>query len=153
MKVVVAVDGSKSADAALEHILNSNYNSSTEFHLLHVVVPGFAEMAVAGIPDVVANEKAEEQIVLNGMESLLTEKLGARVSTQIVEGEVADTVTKVCNRINADEVIVPSHCRQGFSRFWLGSLAEEIVAAAPCSVLVLKTYRTPSSSTAISSTP
>ena len=60
MKLVVAIDGEQSAKSALAHILKEKYASETEIHLIHVIVPGFADAPVEGIPDVVAQEKEEE---------------------------------------------------------------------------------------------
>ncbi|MBX9688461.1 MAG: universal stress protein [Candidatus Obscuribacterales bacterium] len=138
MKIVVAIDGKQSADSALEFILKSKYDADSEFHLVHVIVPGFADAPVAGIPDVVAEEKAEEQGVLNDMATVLKNKLGISASTEILSGEAADVIAKVCKQIAADQAIVPSHARHGFSRIWFGSVADEIVDEAPCTVIVLK---------------
>ncbi len=138
MKIVVAIDGKLSADTALEHILKSKYDSTDEIHLLHVLVPGFADAPVAGIPDVVAEEKAEEKKILSEMARTLREKIGAKVSLEILSGETADVVAAVCKEFGADEAVVPSHARHGFSKLWFGSVADEIVDAAPCTVVVLK---------------
>lgn len=138
MKIVVAVDGKQSAQTALEHILGLKYDAGVEIHLVHVIVPGFADAPVAGIPDVVAEERAEEQSVLNEMSAVLKEKLNAVVTCSILSGETADVIAKVCKDFAADEAVVPSHARHGFSRLWFGSVADEIVDAAPCTVVVLK---------------
>lgn len=138
MKLVVAIDGQVSAHSALVHMLEEKYPSSTEVHLVHVIVPGFADAPVEGIPDVVAEEKAEEQAVLSGMARSLKESLGISATSEILNGEIAETIAQVCKKNAADEVIVPSHARHGFSRLWFGSAADEIVDAAPCTVIVLK---------------
>ncbi len=138
MKLVVAIDGEQSAQTALEHILKEKYASDTEMHLIHVIVPGFADAPNEGIPDVVAIEKKEEQAVLDNMARKLKESLNINASLEILEGETAQVISHACKQFDADEVIVPSHARHGFSRLWFGSVAEEIVGAAPCTVMVLK---------------
>lgn len=139
MKVVVAIDGQQSADTALEHILkHGQYGSDTVFHLIHVLVPGFADVAVEGIPDVVEEERREEQSVLGRIAAQLREKLGATSFAHILQGETAEVIADACRQLDADEAIVPSHARHGFSRLWFGSVADEIVDAAPCTVVVLK---------------
>ncbi|HEY9712586.1 MAG TPA: universal stress protein, partial [Chroococcales cyanobacterium] len=60
------------------------------------------------------------------------------VIAEIINGETADVIADVCKRIDADEALVPSHARHGFSRLWFGSVADDIVHAAPCTVVVLK---------------
>jgi nucleotide-binding universal stress UspA family protein len=138
MKLVVAIDSQESANAAKDHILKEGYAKGTEIHLVHAIIPGFADMPVQGIPDVVAEERVAEQKILDEVGAVLKEKVGAVVSTEIVYGEVAQVIADVCKKVNADSVLVPSHARKGFSRLWHGSVADEIVDEAPCTVIVLK---------------
>ncbi len=147
MKLVVAIDGENSAKSALEYILKEKYGQETEVHLIHVLVPGFADVKVEGIPDVVADERKEERAVLTRLANELKESLNITATTDIITGETAEVIAQVCRQIGADQVIVPSHARHGFSRLWFGSVADEIVDAAPCTVIVLKMSqaKTPSS--------
>lgn len=138
MEVVVAIDGEDCAKSALTHMLSKKYPSDTKVHLIHVIVPGFADVAVEGIPDVVDEERKEEQAVLAGLASTLKESLNISATVEIIQGETADVIAKACERYDADECIVPSHARHGFSRIWFGSVADEIADAAPCTVIVLK---------------
>jgi nucleotide-binding universal stress UspA family protein len=69
----------------------------------------------------------------------LKEKLGVKtITAEILTGETAEVIAEACKRFGADEVIVPTHARHGFSRFWFGSVADDIVDAAPCTAVVLK---------------
>lgn len=138
MKLVVAIDGEQSAQTAMAYILREKYASDTEIHLIHVLVPGFADAPNVGIPDVVAIERREEQNVLEHMARTLKESLNIDATTEILEGETAQVIAQACKKLDADEVIVPAHVRHGFSRLWFGSVSEEIVSAVPCSVVVLK---------------
>lgn len=138
MKVVVAIDGEESAKSALAHALKEKYASDTEMHLIHVIVPGFADAPVEGIPDVVEEERKEEQAVLDSMARSLKQSLNITATVEILSGEIADLIAKACEEYDADQCIVPSHARHGFSRIWFGSVADEIVDAAPCTVIVLK---------------
>ncbi len=138
MKLVVAIDGEQCAKTALAYILKQNYASDTQIHLVHVIVPGFADSPVEGIPDVVAEEKNEEASVLAHIQRMLKESLNIDATTDIVTGETAEVIAQACKHLNADEALVPSHARHGFSRLWFGSMADEIVDAAPCTVVVLK---------------
>lgn len=138
MKLVVAIDGEQSANTALAHILKEKYASDTQIHLIHVIVPGFADAPVAGFPDVVAQERKEEQVVLDHMARTLKESLNIDATADVLTGETAEVIAQACKQFGADEAIVPSHARHGFSRLWFGSVADEIVDAAPCTVVVLK---------------
>ena len=139
MKLVIAIDGQQSAETAFDHISKEKYDAEAEIHLVHVLVPGFADAPVEGIPDVVAEERKEELAVLDNLAHSLKEKLQVTVvTTEVLRGEIADVIADACERFSADEVIVPSHARHGFSRIWFGSVADDIVDAAPCTVIVLK---------------
>jgi len=138
MKVIVAIDSEESALAALKYIAAEKYGENSQIKLVHVMVPGFADAHYEGIPDVVAEEKNMELILLSKTARELHAKTGAIVSTAILSGETADTIAKACKDFGADEVIIPSHVRHGFSRLWFGSVADEIVDAAPCTAIVLK---------------
>lgn len=138
MNLVVAINDADSAKNALEYILKEKYSKDTIIHLVHVIPPGFAEAPVEGIPDVIAEERKDETILLENTAQSLRTALGITVSTAILTGEIADTIAKACKQFAADQVIVPSHARHGFSKIWFGSVADEIVDSAPCSVVVLK---------------
>ncbi|MBY0548323.1 MAG: universal stress protein [Candidatus Obscuribacterales bacterium] len=137
MKVVVAIDGQQSADSVLQHVAERNYGPETQVHLIHVITPMFADTHVDGIPDVVADEKKEEKTVLDNLAKGLKDKLGITATSAILSGETASVIAEECKRLSADELIVPSHHRHGFSRLWFGSVADAIVDAAPCATLVL----------------
>lgn len=138
MKLVVAIDDENSAKSALEYILKEKYAAETKIHLVHVLVPVFADAVVEGIPDVLGEDRKEAQVVLEQMERTLKASSHTNITTEIIPGEIAEVIAQVCKQFGADQVIVPSHARHGFSRLWFGSVADEIVDAAPCTVVVLK---------------
>ncbi|MBS1992754.1 MAG: universal stress protein [Cyanobacteria bacterium SZAS LIN-3] len=142
MKIVVAIDGEDSAKSALAELTARKYGSDTQVHLVHVIVPGFADVSTPGIPDNVAIEKAEEKTILEHLTASLKATLNITATSEISEGEVAQVIADACKKHGADEAIVPSHARHGFSRLWFGSVADEIVDAAPCTVVVLKMPQT-----------
>lgn len=138
MKVIIAIDGQDSADAALEHVVARNYGADTVMHLVHVIAPMFADTHVEGLPDVTSDERKEEQVILGSLASALKAKLGVQATTAILSGDIAPVIAEECKRFGADELIVPSHARHGFSKLWFGSVADNIVDEAPCATLVLK---------------
>lgn len=58
------------------------------------------------------------------------------VSTNVLVGDPVRTICEVGK--NHDLIVVGSHGRKGLSRFLLGSVSEEVVNCADCSVLVLR---------------
>jgi nucleotide-binding universal stress UspA family protein len=63
---------------------------------------------------------------------------GTRVDKRIEVGDVASTVCRVAEDLEADVVVVGSHGRTGLGRLLLGSVSEHIVRHAPCPVLVVR---------------
>jgi nucleotide-binding universal stress UspA family protein len=67
----------------------------------------------------------------------------ARGSRVVVSGTVAtgtpvETICRRAHEIDADLIVMTSHGRTGFSRAWLGSVADGVVRAASTPVLLLR---------------
>jgi nucleotide-binding universal stress UspA family protein len=139
MRLVVAIDSPESAKSALEYLTSGRYGKNDEIHLVHVVVPtGFADVTVAGLPDIMGEETRAEQKLLTEMATIIEDKLAVAPSVEVVIGEIAEVIANTCRTVGADEVIAPTHARHGLARLWYGSIADEIIETAPCTVVVLK---------------
>ena len=58
---------------------------------------------------------------------------------QIVsDGRAAEEIVRTAEQHGCDMIVMGTHGRSGFSRFLMGSVAEEVVRNAPCPVLTLK---------------
>jgi nucleotide-binding universal stress UspA family protein len=56
----------------------------------------------------------------------------------VLTGEPASSIHEVAKQCGAELIVIPSHNRSGFERWFLGSVAEYVLRDAPCPVLVLK---------------
>lgn len=65
------------------------------------------------------------------------EEMGVKIETELVTGIPAEEIVKYANE--NDLIIMANHGKKGIDRFMLGSVSEEVVRNAPCSVLVVKT--------------
>jgi nucleotide-binding universal stress UspA family protein len=74
------------------------------------------------------------------VKDLLTDPLfeGLEVEPVIVEGEPAHEIATAVRNYDIDLVTVVTHGRRGLARALWGSTAEEIIAEAPCPVLILR---------------
>lgn len=63
---------------------------------------------------------------------------GIEAHSLVRYGPVAQAVLEEATTQRADLIVIGSNIRRGFSRMLLGSVAEEIVANAPCPVLVVR---------------
>ena len=63
---------------------------------------------------------------------------GVPVEQLIEEGDPADTICRVAERLGVGAIVVGSHGRTGLRRLFLGSVSEHVVRHAPCPVLVVR---------------
>ena len=60
------------------------------------------------------------------------------IDAVIEEGDAADVICRVADRLSVDAVIIGSHGHTGLARLFLGSVSEHVVRHAPCTVLVVR---------------
>jgi nucleotide-binding universal stress UspA family protein len=65
-------------------------------------------------------------------------KAGVSAERRIVEGPAAAAIVREAEAVGAELIVVGSRGRTGLARLLLGSVAEKIVRAAACSVLVVR---------------
>ncbi len=108
---------------------------------LHVV-PAFEPMDVqpggpfepVGIVYPVGRDEVLEQL----RQTVAAAGLGAAAVALTAEaGEAAATIVDQAVGIRADLVVMGTHGRSGFDRFFLGSVAEKVLRKAPCPVLTV----------------
>jgi nucleotide-binding universal stress UspA family protein len=63
---------------------------------------------------------------------------GVSAETCLVTGRPADAICRMARRDEKTLVVMSSHGRTGFSRFWLGSVADAVVRGARTPVLVVR---------------
>jgi nucleotide-binding universal stress UspA family protein len=76
----------------------------------------------------------------SGAKDLLTDRLfdGVEVEPVFAEGDPAPEIGRGARNYNSDLITVVTRGRKGLSRAWAGSIAEEIIADAPCPVLAIR---------------
>lgn len=124
--VVVAVDDSPCAAAALDVALSIAHADGGRIHLVHAVP---------------ADEP--EPHPFSGMESIrataaAARKTGAGVFEYFQVGSAAAEICAFAERMRANLVAVGSHGRSGIARALMGSVAEGVVRRAPCPVVIAK---------------
>jgi nucleotide-binding universal stress UspA family protein len=60
------------------------------------------------------------------------------VHFSLLEGGAADAIDDHAKAIKADLIVITSHGRGAFARFWLGSVADKIIRHAPAPILVVR---------------
>jgi nucleotide-binding universal stress UspA family protein len=65
-------------------------------------------------------------------------RAGVRAQGLLVEGAPADRIVRAARSRRADLIVMGTHGRGGLARLFLGSVAERVVATAPCPVLTVR---------------
>ncbi len=108
-------------------------------YLLHVapILPALGEAAISEHVDSVEEDKARKM-----MEDLAQKHLHGMKHELIVRGafpsETAHAVVEVAKEIKADLIVMATHGRTGLPHFFMGSVTEGVMRAAPCPVLTIK---------------
>ncbi len=63
---------------------------------------------------------------------------GVKMSHELLEGPVVDTLADAIGAHGSDLVVLATHGRGGFSRFWLGSTATGLIRQSPAPLLLLR---------------
>jgi nucleotide-binding universal stress UspA family protein len=64
-------------------------------------------------------------------------KAGVAAKGLLLRGAPHEAILRAARSHRVSRVVVGTHGRRGFSRFFLGSVAARVVAASPCPVLVV----------------
>jgi len=65
-------------------------------------------------------------------------KSGVHASARMATGDPSVQIVRAARSIRADVIVIGTHGRRGVSRFLLGSVAERVIATAPCPVLTVR---------------
>lgn len=87
-----------------------------------------------------AGPAGSEQAVANALELLLSaaNRFELRGERRVVVGPAAQTIVATAEELKAELVVVGTRAHRGLPRVLLGSVAEEVIRRAPCSVLTVR---------------
>lgn len=144
-RILLAWDGSAAAERAANLLLSWPIFDDSIVRVVSVASggPDWASAVYwsSPTPDASITDAGEEpslrdhtRLAEEMMERLSQAGLGARAD--IREGDPADEILSVARAWQADLIVMGTHGRTGLQRLVLGSVAQHVVAHAPCSVLV-----------------
>jgi len=154
MKILMALDGSKSSQAAMRMIARHFQRKGTRIRVLHVVAPIRAYVSVDMIPHLVPKVEAIEQDRRKQAQQLVDraarqlEKAGFKTAGAVEEGDPKTKIIDHAESWRADLIVLGSHGAKGLGRFLLGSVSEGVSRHAGCSVEVVRSRETRGRATA-----
>jgi nucleotide-binding universal stress UspA family protein len=143
MNVLLGVDLSPHAEAALNFVLRMAWTAETTLVVVSVVHLPFMAYgeAAAFAPDDLSGlyetlEEAHREVASRSARRL--KDAGLLAEARLVHGDPREALIEEARRHRADLIVVGSHGRSGLTKLVMGSVASYVVTHAPCSVLVVK---------------
>jgi len=143
LRILVAVDGSKYSDAAIQQIMAQCRPLDSEIRVLHVIepMPLFPNVQGFGYApefEVVREEQVKlgEDVVSRAAQVL--RDAGYKVTTAVEEGFPKVVILDHATQWRADLIMLGSHGRKGLDHFLIGSVSEAVARHAPCSVQIAR---------------
>jgi nucleotide-binding universal stress UspA family protein len=149
--IVVALDGSKEAEAILPHVeaIARAFNSKVTFVCALPAVEGTLAGDVAISGSAIGGGSAgsiydtRDELGQDDASYLASTKAqwiarGFDAHCEEPQMRPAEAVVQIAKERNADLIAIATHARSGISRAMHGSITDQIVHTAPCAVLVLK---------------
>ena len=144
MKILLAVDGSKYSDAAVQAVVSQIHKDKAEVQIIEVVEPRIVstppQMAAGYEPELAELMKEQFKQAQQTVERAATtlKAAGFNTKTRVVEAEARTGILDIASEWHADLIVLGSHGRKGLQRFMLGSVAESVARGAYCSVLIVR---------------
>lgn len=147
MKILLATDGTKHGEAALDTIGVLNLTAGDEIKIISIVdmaVPLAVDMYAGYLASTTEIEKAMRENAEKVVDSAIEKARGmvgspeVSVSGAVSTGSPESRIVETAEEFGADLVIVGSHGYNRWERLLLGSVSDSVVHHAPCSVLVVR---------------
>jgi nucleotide-binding universal stress UspA family protein len=144
-KIVVTLDGSELAQAALAHAEALAQPLAAELTLLRVV-PNLAEEIRAAEPvlfegtrlDVQQQKLVDEAThwLQRQVDQMRHRHVNAKLAVEV--GQAPKQIVQYAQANNTDVIVMSTHGYSGFQRWLVGSVAQKVSATAPCAVLLVR---------------
>jgi nucleotide-binding universal stress UspA family protein len=147
MKVLVATDGTKQGESAIEMLRRLDFSDDDEIKVISVVdmaVPLAIDVYGGYLPDTTELEKVARENATRVLDTALTSVRSivgedrVKVSGEVLYGSPESRIVETAEHMVADLIIVGSHGYNRWERLLLGSVSDSVVHHAPCSVLVVR---------------
>lgn len=143
MKILLAIDGSKSSECVVNELKNITLNRDSEVIILSAVEKS---MPIVGEPFGGAVFEYEAQIEQQGLQAAkdivkeakerVEKDFGCYVKTEVVMGSPKYAIVEKAKEWNVDFIILGSHGYRLWERVLLGSVSTFVAQHAECSVVI-----------------
>lgn len=138
-KIFVPVDGSETAQRALQEAATLAKEQGAKLHLAHVVEPLY-HLAAETHGDFVRVVQREAKKLVDDAAALARGQ-GVEASAAVVDSagrRVAAAIAEEAKKAGADLIVMGTHGARGFEHLVLGSVAEGVVRRATMPVMLIR---------------
>lgn len=151
-RIVVPLDGSHFAEQALSQVVGLARLTAADVHLVRVAdIHSLDHIGVARLPvdesavgPLLAEESSDARVYLEEVRDRLRRD-GVEATTEVIRGPVAKAI--VDSTRAGDLVVMASHGRTGVARWFLGSVAEDVMRRANVPILLVRVAHAPTTTT------
>ncbi|RRJ31417.1 universal stress protein [Halocatena pleomorpha] len=134
--ILLPFDGSDGAASILHHTSEIAHRTDATVHILYVADTSRDSATVVNGRVVDGLVQQGEKIVDEAAKTLHT--LGVTHDTDVVQGNPAPTIVEYAERYGHDLIVLPTHAREGISRYLIGSISEKVVRLSSVPVLTAR---------------
>lgn len=144
MKVLVALDESAYSQIVVDTMAERPWHGDDQFLVLSVVAVPTAEywqdFGLTVDPESKEKLTTRARSLVETSVARLTKDIHpkSKIESRIEEGHAGDQILEVARQWQADLIIMGSQGRTGLKKLFLGSVAQEVLREAPCSVEIVK---------------
>lgn len=143
--IMLATDGSDISNKALKEAIQLATDQKAHLRIVHVVDEAFIYHGGPGFDYslIIKAFKDEGQKILDSTATIVSKQSSIQFDTALIElnpfqGRIAEVIITKAQDWPADLLIIGTHGRRGFSRLFLGSVAEHIIRIATMPVLLIR---------------
>ena len=139
-KILVPVDFSEMSLDNFRAAAVLTSNEDAEIHLLHVAEDRNYVGEFASSRTLMSRVREDAYRALESQLEILANKVStpAKVVITLIWGDPAKDIVHIAEAGDFDLIVMATHGRKGLNRFFMGSVTEEVMRRAPCSVLALR---------------
>lgn len=143
MKLLLAIEGSSPADAVVQELLRRPWPPGSAVRVLMVVEIPYPVPLMGEAASVPAITEAQDVLESEARASVQTvrrrlQQCGLALDSRVRHGSAGAEIVAEAKDWGADLVLVGAHGHGGIERFFMGDVAQYVVAHAPCSVEVVR---------------
>lgn len=140
-KILIPLDMSEESACILQAAVKMAGREESEIHVLHVVDDSdYRRKGLYATGISVSKLREDTFLAMESRLELLASRVFGKVKvrTMVMWGDPVKDIIQTAKAGDFDLIVMATHGRRGVNRFFMGSVTEEVMRRAHCSVLVLR---------------